>query len=317
MSMKGYNGPSLVYQAIGLINGKRYVGVTVGTDAKALKRRAYHHKSNSKTNKSGGIFGKAIKKYGFEMFRFSILLTTETYYEALAEEVRLIALLKPEYNVTRGGEGFLGYNPSPEARKKLSESNIGRPGHWAAKKLPKSTVEASKKLAARPDRVEAWKAFRALGPKATRYVIRCLDDDKEYNGLSAAGRAYGLSRNSIKDACDGKKPYCNGLRFEYGQKIEIIIRPQRKQRSKPIICLDDGLIYSTAAAAAEIYGLDSGQILAVCQKKQNRLCAGDLVFRYANEPHGGKSEADEIRKQRLESRRTSAVIARSRREKTE
>lgn len=309
MSMKGNNGPYLVYQGRNLINGKRYIGITAGP----LRVRSNKHRTVAYAGKSQTLISKAIRKYGHEMIRFRVLKIVGSYEETNEEEIRLIALLKPEYNLTKGGKGTLGYKMSPEAIERAASKKRGKPGPWTGKTLPQHVKALQKERAER--NIDKWTKWRALGPKATRYRIECVTDGKVYNGFSAVAAAYGISKEGIRQVCKGKKSQFCGYIFRIVGEIALLPVVVRPKRDKPVICLDDGLIYSTATAAAEIYGLDASQISGVCLKRPNRLCAGGLVFRFANDAHGGKEEADAIRKMRLESRQRTAAIARKNKEK--
>jgi len=60
----------LVYVAFNLVNGKTYVGQTLGT----LDARKSCHKSEALNNKTGMIFHKAIRKYGFDAFEWEVIV---------------------------------------------------------------------------------------------------------------------------------------------------------------------------------------------------------------------------------------------------
>jgi hypothetical protein len=80
-----------------------------------------------------------------------------------------------------------------------------------------------------------------------------------------------------------------------------------KASSKRVVCLDDGLEFESASAAARHYGLDKGALTQVCCRDPKRKCVGDLVFRYYGDHHGGKTEADQVRAERLQNRRNSGL----------
>lgn len=131
---------AIVYMATNAVNGKRYIGVTKRT----LAERKYQHLHDAKAGRRGcRIFFAAINKYGEEAFEWSILATIETYADALNEEIRLIAELKPEYNITRGGQGVVGVPRTPEWRANMSKGLMGResPRAWLGKKMPRDVVE--------------------------------------------------------------------------------------------------------------------------------------------------------------------------------
>lgn len=100
-----------IYIITNLINGKRYVGMT----SKTLEVRFAGHKADARRNKPW-ILHKAIRKYGED--KFEIKLLEETTASDLDElgtiETAWIEKLKPEYNMSLGGEGNRGCDTSGE-----------------------------------------------------------------------------------------------------------------------------------------------------------------------------------------------------------
>jgi len=54
-------------------------------------------------------------------------------------------------------------------------------------------------------------------------------------------------------------------------------------QARPVICVDDGLSFHSASAAAAHYGLSKSLIIEVCLKKPYRKTAGGKRFAYAGE----------------------------------
>lgn len=74
------------------------------------------------------VWHRIVAKHGV---RREIVCESSDHDHILKEEIRLIAELKTRAefggaNLTDGGEGSLGWNPSEETRKKMSEAWIGR-----------------------------------------------------------------------------------------------------------------------------------------------------------------------------------------------
>lgn len=124
-----YNTPKVpgVYLFKNKINGKCYVG-----QAKvSLHRRLLHHKNNFEHDRYDAPLYKALKKYGWENFEFSIL---EQFDEESTKELRkklddlemhYISLYNSYgatgYNQTKGSDGGIwGYKFTDEQRKRLS-----------------------------------------------------------------------------------------------------------------------------------------------------------------------------------------------------
>lgn len=95
-------------------SGKSYIGQTCN-----LTRRNYSHQSDSACR----LFGKAVKKYGWDNFTHQVLIDNLTLEEANSKEAELIALHKTMtpngYNLKAGGLSSLH---SEETKALMSES---------------------------------------------------------------------------------------------------------------------------------------------------------------------------------------------------
>lgn len=127
----------IIYKATNIINNKIYVGQTI----KTLRKRSLEHKADSKRNKY--LFPKAIKKYGFENFKWEVLERCSTQQELDIAEIKWINKLQSNskqigYNISKGG------NPGKEiGQKTLSK-------FWKSKefreKMKMATREGARKL---------------------------------------------------------------------------------------------------------------------------------------------------------------------------
>ena len=83
----------ICYKIINLINGKIYIGC--------------HKTENVKDDYmgSGKIIKKAINKYGIKNFKKEVLSIFDSEHQMFNEEKNLISKLKPDYNITNGGNG--------------------------------------------------------------------------------------------------------------------------------------------------------------------------------------------------------------------
>jgi group I intron endonuclease len=134
----------LIYLITNTVNGKRYIGQTVGTAAKRWRE----HKSAALTGQSDTPLHRAIRKHGPD--KFTITTVAETY-EPFLNEVEKLAIWTYQthgsvggYNATPGGDGFgsaeqhsqygktgkLSHNygkpKSPEHRVKMSVARAGK-----------------------------------------------------------------------------------------------------------------------------------------------------------------------------------------------
>ena len=115
-------------------NGKRYIGITM------LELEGRWQKGKGYKNQ---LFDRAIKKYGWENIKHTVLFSGLTKEQSKEKEIQLIAEynctnLENGYNVTIGGEGSNGFSPSEETRKKISESHKGEKAVWFGRRLTDS-----------------------------------------------------------------------------------------------------------------------------------------------------------------------------------
>ena len=108
-------------------SGKRYIGIT-------SRKNPNKRWKNGRGYEKGTAFRGAIDKYGWNDIQHNILLDDLTEKEAKWLENYLICYYwtfvgfkdSKGYNMTLGGDGSLGYVPTEEARKKISELNKGK-----------------------------------------------------------------------------------------------------------------------------------------------------------------------------------------------
>lgn len=171
----------------------------------------------------------------------------DNYSDAQREEIRLIAELRPEYNITKGGGGALGLKHSPESLEKMRLAKVGVPGNWLGKKRPDIVEGARQRLLKNPmrywlgkkrsqdtiDKIMATKAAKPYKPPtekamAARLInfrkcqlsklkkVRCINDGAVYDSLTDAAMAYGTSKQAVWRIANG----CivatrSGFKFEY------------------------------------------------------------------------------------------------------
>jgi group I intron endonuclease len=110
---------AVVYKATNTVNGKSYIGF----DVKWPHRQA-RHKHDAFKRKSDYAFHQAIRKHGWDSFKWEILKEDAK----LEDEIRLIKehdTYINGYNETKGGEGTVGRHHSQETRNKIRAKSIG------------------------------------------------------------------------------------------------------------------------------------------------------------------------------------------------
>ena len=136
----------LIYKIENMINGKVYIGQTI----KSLNKRISCYKQHvKKKNKNNQYIIRAMRKYGFENFKFIVIDKTENQEQLDEKEIMWIKIYNSTvkgigYNLEKGGNG--SGKMADETRQKLSKTNKGK---FAGEKNPffgKKHSEETKKI---------------------------------------------------------------------------------------------------------------------------------------------------------------------------
>jgi hypothetical protein len=117
----------ILYEAKNVHNGKRYFGYANGK--KGLNGRRNEHLGGVRGN-SELVFHRAIRKYGEEAFIWRVIAVGPySYIKDL--EIRSIAQWKTfdgefGYNMTKGGDGTIGYKHRQDTKDRISAIHKGR-----------------------------------------------------------------------------------------------------------------------------------------------------------------------------------------------
>jgi len=242
-----------VYRIVNLINGKSYIGLTKGLVAK----RWQSHTSNARRQVYRSLLGLAIRKYGEDMFRISILSSCDSRPAAAAEEVRLIALFKPEYNMTPGGEGTLGLKHTAEARAKISAAGIGR-------------VVSEKTRAA----LLAVNTGRIVSPE-TRKKLSEINMGKTHSAETKAKlAALGVGRTLSSDV----RKNMSAAQIKRASSPNYKPSPFAGRSRIPVCCTTDGNTFASVSAAAKFYGLSVPSVTHVCRGKYKHTGGYHFIF---------------------------------------
>lgn len=196
-----------------LVNGKRYVGLTL----KGAEARWEQHLKEARRARTLGILYSAIRKYGQEAFNISVIGKCKTPQEAGLLEREMIAALKPEYNISRGGLGRSG--PFSLVQR---EKFKGRPGYWTGKRRSAETIAKIKatKGAAPPNLIGLAKLREhhavavAKAAKLRSQPILCMYDGRQFENSVQAAAYYGISYKAVRDVLNGRYKSAFGLTFQ-------------------------------------------------------------------------------------------------------
>ena len=111
----------IIYKATNKENGKIYIGQSVETLA---KRKAIHIRDANNNNSL--YFHKALRKYGVDNFKWQVICICPNIDILNEQEVYYIAFydsFNNGYNLTKGGDGTVGYKFSEEQKEKMSGEN--------------------------------------------------------------------------------------------------------------------------------------------------------------------------------------------------
>lgn len=278
---------AVVYCATNSITGHIYIGLTC-----QFSRRKSKHRRLALVNNSPTYFHRAIRKYGWDAFSFTILVECDDYEFAKQEEIRLIAEHRPQYNMTTGGDGAHGYKHTPEVVAAIIKRTTGRPGYWKGRSLPAHVVANLASIQAkRTDKARVL----AMGPKSIQRRVVCLDDSLEFESCRLAALHYGVSETVISSVCNkGRHKTAAGLVFRFhgdhlGGKDEANrVRDEKSLKlkagapsyGKPVVCKNDGRIFETVKAAGEFYGIDANRVTKSASGKYKSKTWEKLSFSY-------------------------------------
>jgi group I intron endonuclease len=130
---------ALVYAITHIASGREYVGLT----ARTLRKRWKEHKIDADC-RAKTYFHRALAKYGRDAFTTQVLANLPIIAEAKIAERIAIAVRKPAFNLTAGGDGTPGRKLSAEAKARISTAN-SRPKSPATRE--KMRIAAHNKLA--------------------------------------------------------------------------------------------------------------------------------------------------------------------------
>jgi len=173
--------------------------VYVGKTAKTLEERIQGHldafKYPRESNRNYVIY-KAMRKYGWDSFKFEILDSAENEKELNEKEIHWIKELNSKipngYNMTDGGEGRLGTHHTEETREKISKSKLGSTP-WNKGKSGIYSDETRRSIS------ETLRRSHAKNGVA-KIVINETTGER-FVGLREASEAYGVHKTSIYRAC--------------------------------------------------------------------------------------------------------------------
>ena len=209
-----------IYKITNNINGKIYIGQTVGT----VENRFGEHCRASKCNTP---IDRAINKYGRENFSVEVLDETNDLEKLNKLEIFYINKYNSTdvsvgYNICDGGEGTMGYHHRPESCIKMSESRMGI---FAGEKNPfygkhhsQEQIEKWKRERKGRKLTDEWKAnLSKTSPR--KVAVICMTTGERFESMVEAGKRYGIKPCYVSRVCRGVKKSCYGYHFMYDNTV--------------------------------------------------------------------------------------------------
>ena len=226
-----------IYIITNKINGKIYIGLSVD-----IKRRFSEHKSPCRFQKKETPIARAIKKYGLVNFSFDILELVECKSKLCEREIFWINKMKPEYNLTSGGDGVRDYIVSEEVKEILREygkkqwnsltevekqkrilNNLkGQPkGHIVSESTRNKLRECNlgKKMSEETkNKISKANSVSMKGNKSGNKKVVAFNNHEEllFDSIVNASKYFNCHPSNISKVIKGKQKSCKGYNFRYG-----------------------------------------------------------------------------------------------------
>lgn len=245
---------AVIYLITNLVNGKRYVGAT----RFAIEKRWAEHRYKA-TLKAKSYLHRAIAKYGADNFKVEQIASCIGDWSECEKQV--IQSLKPEYNLTNGGEITVGRRVSAEVKERIRQANIGK------KRTPEQNARNSALKREQSKDPEYRKKLLAAGEKGRA-------NKSEENRLAGIRRA----------AAEGKmsrviSPEHHAKMIAASKAPDVVARIAAA-KMKPVECVTLNTVFDSVGAAADACGLSISGVSMVCLGKRKKVHG--LVFTFVN-----------------------------------
>lgn len=214
-----------IYKIINQINGKAYIGQTIGS----IEDRFYHHIYDALVTKKPTKIGRAIRKYGKDSFSVELVEVTDNLDDREIHFIQLFNSIKNGYNIKIGGQG----GPHADStKKKIGKANSKRVWTqemrntmskaillWHEERgfVPRSEETKSKISLANSKRkmpLKTKEKFQKYNESMMKSVI-CITNSKEYPSMAAACKELNINSGQLTQHLKGKHRHVKGFVFKY------------------------------------------------------------------------------------------------------
>lgn len=220
------------------------------------ERNMRHRRVVAKLRKNGGDVSVSILADRLsEEFSFALEKKRIAYWRSVGIELA---------NLTEGGEGSVGYTPTPETLVKMAEAQKGK------RRTPETRARMSAAATGRRHTEETRKKLSEIGKgktlseKAKRKLAAASSRPERLKALSKVHEKNRGRKHSVESRAKMTASLKAGWATPEGEQRR---KALSERRSKPVRCLNDGKTYPSGAIAAEALGLSKPRVSLVCQGK--------------------------------------------------
>jgi hypothetical protein len=209
----------------------------------------------------------ALRKYGRNAFEWQILGSFGSRKNAFVSEAHFIALLKPEYNVSSGGEGSGGIEAWNRRKVICLDDGI----------VYDSCTAAGDAYGAHAAEIVAncKGKNRTVQERHFQYFEKNLSEVKRLSTIKKLIEDAAIKRYRVKELKQHNRTITVDGRDAKGRSAA---GPMSLQRE--VVCHEDGKIFPSASAAALAYRICKSSLIEACLGKKGRKTVGGKRFSY-------------------------------------
>lgn len=246
-----------IYMIKNIVNGTVYIGQTNNIN----RRKKEHFYSLRHGRSFNSHLQYSWNKYGENSFVFYVLEYCDIYELGERESfwIKYYKFHKNIYNMNDGGvSGNIGYIPTPETCKKISDSLTGK----------KKSDSHKQKMS------ENAKKYFSEHLQVTSIKVILLNENKVFNTLKDASKYLGVSKDTIKRHCENKTPIIKNDRRYYFLLLSdftayksdcknVLLKLHAEHRKSMIVCLNNLKVYNNSKEANTKLNFPSTQRSAI------------------------------------------------------
>lgn len=276
---------AFIYLIINKVNGKPYVGATIANPEIRWKR----HVRSAIKEEDGQALHDAIRKYGSENFEILPIMehqdknfvfnTLESYFIEFFHAHGS----KGGYNMTTGGDGWLGMKHSQETKDKISKANKGKI----------RTPEMIKQMSESRMGKDTWNKGREC-PQISKALKGRIFTEEQKQVYSESHKGF-INTQKTKDKIKAKISEESSIRLPNGKEVVIINLRQ--------FCKENGLSQGTFTTYKEskgyklLYTIKKERTYTILNENTNEIFTTNNLKKFCKE-HGAFSDAGLLTKYR-------------------